>query len=363
MAVNCTTSALTGSDGLITFKPAGVQFCLSDATDFPAGKYLTVPGNHDYRVGDPVVFKVEGAGVLDTALTANTKYFVVDVTKTTIAVSATKGGAPITLAGAGGQAGSGIASLAAATAGVGYTPGTYTDVRLVQTLSGSSESSARATVVVPVGGAVNAGAVTITSAGKGYTTGASTVTLSGGRNAAGDAIDKAAPGTAFSGTATLTTARENSTGHINVAYSEFEVVCMVQEWSMDFSREEIDITTLPCNIGGAADKYASFRTTIPGFASGSGTMNVLFSGDQSSLSGRLIANSLLKSQAGATVKLYVRAVEGAGGVMDDTLSSYIEAPIALAGFSISVNTTDALVASINFNLSGPPTHLFNLSLT
>jgi hypothetical protein len=58
----------------------------------------------------------------------------------------------------------------------------------------------------------------------------------------------------------------------------------------------------------------------------------------------------------------VKAVEGAGNVMDDTLSSYIEAPVSLAGFSISVNTSDALVATINFNLSGPPTHLFNLSL-
>jgi len=362
VAVNCTTSALTGSDGLITFKPAGVQFCLSDATDFPAGKYLTVPGNHDYRVGDPVVFKTEGAGVLDTALTANTKYFVVDVNKTSIAVSATKGGVPITLAGAGGQAGSGIASLAAATAGAGYTPGTYTDVRLVQTIGGGSESSARATVVVPAGGALNAGAITITSAGKGYTTGAGTISLSGGRNAAGDAIDKTAPGTAFSGTATLTTARENTTGHINIGYSEYSVTCMVQEWSLDFSRESIDITTLPCSVGGEADKYASFRTTIPGFASGSGSMSVLFSGDNTSMSSRLIANSLLKSQAGATVKLYVNAIEGSGGVMDDTASSYIEAPVSLEGFSISVNTSDAIVASINFSLSGPPSHLFNLNL-
>jgi hypothetical protein len=321
-----------------------------------------VPGNHDYRVGDPVVFKTEGAGVLDTALTANTKYFVVDVNKTSIAVSATKGGVPITLAGAGGQAGSGIATLAAATAGAGYVPGTYTDVRLVQTTGGGSESSARATVVVPVGGALNAGAISITSAGKGYTTGAGTISLSGGRNASGDAIDKTAPGTAFSGTATLTTARENTTGHINVSYAEFSVTCMVQEWSLDFSRESIDITTLPCSTGGEADKYASFRTTIPGYASGSGSMSVLFSGDNTSLSSRLIANSLLKSQAGATVKLYVNAIEGGGGVMDDTLSSYIEAPVSLEGFSISVNTSDAIVASINFSLSGPPSHLFNLSL-
>ena len=360
MPVSCNTTALTGNDGLITFKPAGVQFCLQDATDFPAGKLITVPGNNDYQVGDPVVFTVEGAGVLDSALTANTTYYVVDSRKTEVSVSATKGGTPITLAGTGGKAGSGIGSLAAGTAGVGYTPGTYTNVRLVQ--AGTNANTARATVVVPAGGAVNAGAITITDKGSGYDTTVGSISLSGGANASGDAIDKVAPGTAFAGTATLTTVRENTTGHINIKYADFDLVCMVQEWSMDFSRESIDITTLPCKVGGEADKYASFRTTIPGFASGSGSMSVLFSGNQSSLSGRLIANSLLKSQAGATVKLYVNAIEGSGGKMDDTLSSYIEAPVSLEGFSISVNTSDAIVASINFSLSGPPSHLFNLSL-
>jgi hypothetical protein len=359
--VSCNTTALTGNDGLITFKPAGVQFCLQDATDFPAGKLITVPGNHDFHVGDPVVFTTEGAATLDPKLTASTKYYVVDVYKTSISVSATKGGTAITLDGLGGNPGSGIGSLAAATAGAGYAPGTYTNVRLVQ----GTATTARATVVVPPGGAINAGAITITTPGTGYTTTAGSITLTGGTNASGAAIDAVAPtGTAFSGTATLTTARENTTGHINIKYSDFDLVCMVQEWSMDFSRESIDITTLPCKVGGDADKYASFRTTIPGYASGTGSMSVLFSGNSSSLSGRLIANSLLKSQAGATVKLYVNAIEGASsGVMDDTLSSYIEAPVSLEGFSISVNTSDAIVATINFSLSGPPSHLFNLSLS
>ena len=358
MPVSCNTSALTGSDGLITFKPAGVKHCLKDASDFPLGKLITVPGDHDYYIGDPVVFTTDGSATIDPKLTVNTKYFVVDKTQTTISVSATKGGVPITLDGLGGNAGSGVASLAAATAGVGYAPGTYTDVRLVQ----GTANTARATVVVPAGGAINAGAITITTPGTGYTTAAGGITLTGGRNASGVALDATAPTTAFTGTATLTTARENSTGHINIAYGAYDLVCMVQEWSIDFSRETIDITTLPCKVGGAADKFAGFRTSIPGFASGSGTMSVLFSGEQTSLSGRLIANSLLKNQAGATVKFYVKAIEGAGNVLDDTLSSYIEAEVSLDGFSISVNTTDAIVASINFSLSKPPTHLFNISL-
>jgi hypothetical protein len=358
--VSCSqSSALTGQDGLITFKPAGVKHCLNDASDFPTGKLITVPGDHDFQINDPVVFTTDGSAVLDPRLTANTKYFVVDKTTTTISVSATKGGTAIVLDGLGGLAGSGVGTLAAATAGVGYTPGTYTDVRLVQ----GTANTARATVVVPAGGALAASAITVTTAGTGYTTAAGGITLTGGRNASGAAIDAVAPTTPFTGTATLTTVRENSTGHINVNYGEFDLVCMVQDWSIDFSRETIDITTLPCKIGGSADKFASFRTSIPGFASGSGTMNVLFSGDQASLSGRLIANSLLKNQAGATVKFYVKAIEGAGNVLDDTLSSYIETEVSLDGFSISVNTTDAIVATINFSLSAPPTHLFNIALS
>jgi hypothetical protein len=357
--VNCQTTALTGSDGLVQFRPAGVSHCLRDAGDFPAGKLITVPGDHDFRVDDPVIFTVEGAATLDPKLLPNTKYFVVDKTSTSISVASVKGGAAIVLDGNGGEAGSGIASLTAATAGAGYAPGTYTNVRLVQ----GTATGARADVVVPTGGAINAGAITITTPGTGYTTAAGGITLTGGNNASGAAIDKVAPTTAFAGTATLTTAREDSTGHINIKYADFEIVCMVQEWSLDFSREQIDITTLPCKIGRSADKYAAFRTQIPGFASGSGTMKVLFAADQTSMAGRLIANSLLKNQMGATVKLYVKAVEGAtAGTLDPSLSSFIAAPVSLAGFSISVNTSDAIVADINFSLSGPPTWLFNIDL-
>ena len=359
MPVSCNTSALTGQDGLVSFKPAGVKHCLKDAADFPVGKAITVPGDHDFYIGDPVVFTTEGAGALDKALTVNTKYYVVEKTATTIGVAAIKGGAAIVLKGDGGLPGSGIGSLTAGTAGAGYAPGTYTDVRLVQ----GAATTARATVVVPAGGALAVTAITITTPGTGYTTAAGGITLTGGKSPTGDAIDKAPPGTPFTGTATLTTKQEDTTGHINVAYGEFDLVCMVQEWDISFERETIDITTLPCKIGGSADKYAGFRTSIPGFASGTGSMSVLFSGDQTSLSGRLIANSLLKNQAGATVKFYVKAIEGTGNVLDDTLSSYIEAEISLDGFSISVNTNDAIVASINFSLAAPPTHLFNLSLS
>ena len=67
MPVACNTSALTGQEGSIFFKPAGTQFCLLDYTDFPAGNDITVPTDNDYRVGDAVKFTIEDQPTLIAA--------------------------------------------------------------------------------------------------------------------------------------------------------------------------------------------------------------------------------------------------------------------------------------------------------
>ena len=97
MPVACSQTVLTGVDGSIAFEPAGTEFCLLDFTDFPAGTSITVPADNDFRVGDPVVFTEEGTSSIDTALTAGTTYYVVARTATSIDVSASDGGAAITL--------------------------------------------------------------------------------------------------------------------------------------------------------------------------------------------------------------------------------------------------------------------------
>ena len=106
MPVACNTSALTGQEGSIFFKPAGTKFCLLDNTDFPAGTNITVPAENDYRLGDAVKFTEEGTASLDTALAAGTTYYIVAIgsNNDTIAVSATSGGTAITLNGDGGVA-------------------------------------------------------------------------------------------------------------------------------------------------------------------------------------------------------------------------------------------------------------------
>jgi len=355
--ISCSQTSITGQDGLVMFSPAGTTWCLKDHSDFPAGVDITVPPDADYKVGDPVVFTVEAGGKVDTALTAGTTYYIVALSPGKVQVSATKGGTAITLNGDGGSAGSGVASITATTPGVGYTPGTYNNVSIKQ----GANVTAKATVVVPAGGALAATAITVTTPGVGYTAIAGSLSLTGGTAAVGGAaIDAVAPTTAFAGTATLT-AGSDSAGHVNIAYKPVDALCGVKEWSLDLSRESIDTTTLPCKTGGAASRYASFRTSQAGFASGEGSMTVVFTSGQGSLTNRLLANSMARNSV-ADVKLYINAVNGTGGALDDTSSNYIEAKVSLSGLSVSVNTDDIVEAEVKFSLAAQPTALFGVKL-
>ena len=84
MPVACSTSALTGQDGSLYYTPSATKFCLLDFTDFPAGTSITVPAQHDFRIGDPLVFEEENGGKLCTPLPPGAQYYVVAKTATTI---------------------------------------------------------------------------------------------------------------------------------------------------------------------------------------------------------------------------------------------------------------------------------------
>ena len=265
MPVACSTSALTGQEGSIFFKPAGTKFCLLDYTDFPDGTYVTVPQDNDYRVGDAIKFTEEGSAKLNTAFTAGSTYYIIDVAsgKERIQLSATSGGS----------------------------------------------------------------AISITQA-NGGTDGADT---------AGD------------------------DNHIKIEPADFAVVCQVREFSVEISREELDVTTLPCDPCAAGSKYASFRTTQSGYASGTGSMTVYFTDDQTSLANRLLANVLLKSQEGAEVKLYINTVCD-GSDVKDTDSIYIESGISITSMSLSVTPDDATSAELSFTINDPK-HILSTSIS
>jgi hypothetical protein len=152
--------------------------------------------------------------------------------------------------------------------------------------------------------------------------------------------------------------------HIKIDYAEFAAVCSVKSFSIDIQREELEVTTLPCGVGsGGGGKYAQFRKTQAGYASGTGSMSVLFTDDQTSLANRLLANVMLRSQAGAEVKLYVNAVSNSAGTeVDDAKSLYIQAPISITSMSLNVSPDEATTAELNFSISGQPSALLGIEL-
>ena len=141
--------------------------------------------------------------------------------------------------------------------------------------------------------------------------------------------------------------------HINIALADWYSVCGVREFSIDVSRDELDVTTLPCTEGtsaAACETLAAFRSTQAGYASATGTMSVYFTCDQNNIANRLLGSTFLKSQAGAAVKLYVCTQYKADGTVDDTTSLFIEAEISITGVSFSVNPDDPTTGELSFSV-------------
>ena len=63
-----------------------------------------------------------------------------------------------------------------------------------------------------------------------------------------------------------------------------------------------------------------------------------------------------KNQDGAEVRLFVNTV-GTTASPDLNDSLYIQAPISIMGFSLNVSPEDVIIGSLNFSLSGQPSHL------
>jgi hypothetical protein len=228
----------------------------------------------------------------------------------------------------------------------GGAAGTLTNVDLINTSPTVLRNGTGAKATVTTGSSGEITQVEITAGGSGYSDGDLVyVALDnglGGTNAVLNVV-----------TANIVTVRGDSPdGSYIVRLCDFQTVCGVRSFSLDLSRDELDVTTLPCSVSEACGKeLASFRKTQAGFASATGTLEVYFTCDQTSLQNRLLQSSLQKTQGGASVRLFVCTKTDVNGEIVEDDSLFIEADIQLLGMSFSVNPDDPTTATINFGVT------------
>lgn len=133
-----------------------------------------------------------------------------------------------------------------------------------------------------------------------------------------------------------------------IYYADYAIIAEARDWALNISRSEIDVT----KIGESLEKYIPFRQYISGFGDCDGTVNVYITDESNSMAGRILEDVLLRRQAGASLKLYVNRVESAG-VVDDTISKFIEMGCSLISANIATNPDDGQSVQIAFRPSGP----------
>ena len=143
-------------------------------------------------------------------------------------------------------------------------------------------------------------------------------------------------------------------GHINIMFDPPQAICECREFSIDYSREQLDVTTLPCGVSASAggQKYASTKRMQPGYAQVTGTMVLYLTENDTSIANRLMESIHLNNQDGARAKLYVDAVSD--GLTppqpDDAKSRLIAGSVVFTDFSTSVNPDDPSQAEVSFSM-------------
>ena len=372
---SCDTTVLTGQEGLIQFKPLGTTNCVDDFCPFN-GTRIYLGCAAEYDIGDCVEVDVDNipadqgqstAGSASTVIEDGDQFYVVNYAKGAdgdtdacgndmegvpyIEVATAANGTPIdwngSLAGQIDVAGrlDTDAALNISTAGAGYTDGTYTNCPL----TGGSGSGATATIVIASGAATSVQVVTANDdkPGSGYKANDAlgATIASGGTPTQALVVTLAADD--------VEDVRKNSdSGKYTFRLCDFQTVCGVRSFSIDLSRDELDVTTLPCSVSQACGaELASFRKTQAGFATATGTLEVYFSCDQESTANKLLTGSLQKTQGGATVRLYVCTKVDKDGNIDEKSSLFIEADVQLLGLSFSVDPDNPTTATINFGVT------------
>lgn len=154
--------------------------------------------------------------------------------------------------------------------------------------------------------------------------------------------------------------------HIEMSFASAFAMCEVPSVTLTVTRGEIDKTAIPCTPSAVSGgpKLARFRSYQSGFADGNGTMTLRLVPDLAAFNNRIIQGTLFNDQSGAILKAYFNAVAASGGsgAVDDAASLYSEFPIIMLGFDTSITQEEApSEVSVNFRVSGQPSHLFGLT--
>ena len=368
---SCDNTVLTGQEGLIQFKPLGTTNCVDDYCPF-VGNRIYLPCTADYDIGDCIeltrVKIPSGEGVSDdggaTVVEDGDQYYIVNDGKGVagdvdncgndmegvpyIVVSAVDGGNGIIwdVSKAGEPVAEGVLSgqLTVAQGGSGYnntTAGQVTGVELVSELGNGRGGVV--TIEVDSNGTVTK--ATVTSPGSGYKSG--DILRISSPNGGGTDARLQVPGSAVSAVR-----GDSAEGSYTFRLCDFQTVCGVRSFSLDLSRDELDVTTLPCSVSEVCGKeLASFRKTQAGFATATGTLEVYFTCDNESIQNKILTGSLQRTQGGATVRLYVCTKTDAQGEIDVDSSLFIEADIQLLGMSFAVDPDSPTTATINFGVT------------
>ena len=143
-------------------------------------------------------------------------------------------------------------------------------------------------------------------------------------------------------------------GHVELQYDPAQGICECREFSVDYSREQLDVTTLPCTVGATAGaaKWAATKKFQGGYAEITGTLTLYITDNQASLANRLMESVHLNIQDGAKVVLYLDAVsDGATNPQpDEDDSTYIAGSVTFTEFSTSVNPDDPTQAEVSFSM-------------
>ena len=143
-------------------------------------------------------------------------------------------------------------------------------------------------------------------------------------------------------------------GHVEMQYDPAQGICECREFSVDYSREQLDVTTLPCTVGAAAGaaKWAATKKYQGGFAEITGTLTLYITDNQASLANRLMESVHLNVQDGAKVVLYLDAVSDGNTppAPSEDASTFIAGSVQFTDFSTSVNPDDPTQAEVSFSM-------------